>query len=116
MPESNPEKAKRRKLQAGDVVYSPYKHPKKTPEGHRWVVAERHADKSYPLRWRLESIAAEPPTMDELTPKEEETGQIVGTTHAARSAEAMEEAEERREQNMREAMGLPPEDSNEESG
>lgn len=60
MPESE-EKPKRRKIEAGDTVYSPYRPPKKTPEGHRWIVVERHVDKGYPFRWRLEKLGGESP-------------------------------------------------------
>jgi len=69
MPEFG-EKPKRKKLEAGDIVYSPYKPPKHIPQGYRAVVVERHVDKNYPLRWRIEKVENEPPTQGELTPQE----------------------------------------------
>jgi len=72
MPEFGEKPPKRKKLEAGDIVYSPYKPPKRIPQGLRAVVVERHVDKNYPLRWRLERIESEPPTQEELPPQEPE--------------------------------------------
>ncbi|HJX59254.1 MAG TPA: hypothetical protein VJ481_01695 [Patescibacteria group bacterium] len=74
MPEFGEKPPKRKKLEAGDILYSPYKPPKRTPEGHRWVVVEKHFDKNYPLRWRLEKLDTEPPTLGELPPQEPQPG------------------------------------------
>lgn len=62
MPKKGP------KYEIGNIIYSPYKPPKKTPEGTRWVVEERHVEKGYPLKWKLESSELQMPGIDELPP------------------------------------------------
>jgi hypothetical protein len=111
MPESEA-RPKRKKLEAGDIVYSPYKPPKKTPEGFRWAVEERHVDKGYPFRWRLiklqEGPAIPPETEDSgpkpLTPAER------GNYSADLVGEAIDRRDEEKETRMRQARGLPPKD------
>jgi hypothetical protein len=61
MTEGEPgKKPKRRRLQEGDIVYSPYEAPKGAPKGFMWVEHERHVEKNYPFRWKLVKVP-EPP-------------------------------------------------------
>lgn len=112
MPESEA-RPKRKKLEAGDIVYSPYKAPKKTPEGYRWVVEERHVDKNYPLRWkliRIQQVPALPLDAGAPSPAKPFTPEERGNYTADLEAEAIERRDEEKEARMRQAMGLPPED------
>lgn len=47
------QRPKPKKLQEGDIVYSPYEQPSKTKKDHHWEVAETHTEKGYPFKWRL---------------------------------------------------------------
>ena len=87
MPESRAEGPRRRiKYEVGKEYQNAHRPPGKAPKGTKWELTRRHPEKGYAEDWRLTSIV-----QDEFPPM------IAGTTHAAESARAMEEAEERRD-------------------
>lgn len=49
------------------------------------------------------------PTFDQLPPSGGEEQTPIGTSHAAESARAMEEGDDKKEKRMRKVMGLPEE-------
>jgi hypothetical protein len=86
--------------------------PKPLSENGYWIAARRHPEKGYVEAWRwVEGVGLPehlaPPGVEGPLLKDRP---VSPSTHAGHSAKAMEDAEDRREANMRDAMGLPPED------
>lgn len=81
MAESSAERSvSKRRFEPGKTYNNPFEPPGTPPKGYDWMAVSRHVVEGYGESWRL--IPKQP---------------AVGTTHAAESARAIEEAEEKLE-------------------
>ena len=92
--------------------------PEPLDEHGYWIVARKHPEKSRVEAWRWIESQLPPTTIGSATLLAEPAPRPkqVDNYTAGVVAEGMERRDEEKEVNMRRAMGLPPEESQEDSG